>query len=102
MQNQYESHRKPKQYRYDKQYPWVNKGEQGRLFEWSDPDKEYPLSKQEVWDAYTFRQQRNIEEANRKRIELWDELEALWNAVKDDDMEDAAEMIYDFVREAMS
>lgn len=87
--------------RYDKHYPWAKKGEQGRLFDWPTEQRKKQLDA-EMWESYERKKENLAVERNRRCAELWLELAALWNAVKDEDMEDAAEMIYDFVREALS
>jgi len=73
--------------------PQKNHPKQGRLF-----DDDYPSWRDDYRKHYTDRKtsERNAELAGR-----WRELTALWEAVKEMDMEDAAEMIYDLVRETM-
>lgn len=69
------------------------------------PPKNHPQQGQLFDDGYeTERDRYRKQYENRKNEELaarWRELAALWEAVKDMDMEDAAEMIYDLVRETM-
>lgn len=73
--------------------PQKNHPKQGQLF-----DDDYSSWRDDYRKHY---EDRKTSEVNAELAGRWRELTALWEAVKDMDMEDAAEMIYDLVREAM-